>query len=147
MRHDQTYFSSSRIYASRSDCFGSAGFGNGLAATGTGLMADRAGGGAGAAWTGCGDIATVARARAGCHGSWTCGALGGGVGDRTISACDRWYGSCAAWSTGWVNVMGAIPTFILSNDGSDRGLNVQLTISILWPESLKTIEISRPHPC
>jgi len=56
-----------------------------LASTVTGLMPVRTGGGAGAAGTGCGDISTVARARVGCQGGWT-GALGGGVGDRTMSA-------------------------------------------------------------
>ena len=77
------------MYASTSDCFGA-----GLAATGlalastvatTGLMVVWTSGGAGAAGTGCGDISTVARARAGCHGGWT-GAFGGGVGDKTMSA-------------------------------------------------------------
>ena len=88
MHHGETHFSSSRICASRSDSLG-AGFGSGLALASivgtTGLMTVLAGGGAGAAGTGCGDMSTLARARAGCHGGWT-GALGGGVGDRTISA-------------------------------------------------------------
>lgn len=70
----------------------SIGFGAALTPVSTvgtmGLTAVLTGDGAGTTGTGCGDIATVARARAGCQGGWT-GALGGGVGDRTISACER----------------------------------------------------------